>query len=83
MILSILGKFTIMTEFYLILIAAIILMGMVFILLAINILLKKNGRFPVISIGGNKNMQKRGIYCVKHEEMLCKNNVRKGGGCCN
>ena len=71
-----------MDEFYLIFAAATVLMGIVFAGLSISILLKKNGRFPVISIGRNKEMQKRGITCVKHDEMLCCGESKIGKGCC-
>ena len=40
-----------------------------FVLLAITIIIKKNGKFPNIHIGGNKNMRKRGIKCAKEDEM--------------
>ncbi len=39
--------------------------------LSLNILLKKDGKFPVSSIGKNKEMRKRGITCVKHDELIC------------
>jgi hypothetical protein len=75
-------NFTEMKEFYLILIAAVVIMGMVFAGLSIRILVKKNGRFPVTSIGHNKEMQKRGITCVKHDE-LCRAGTRGKGSCCS
>ena len=71
-----------MNEFYLILTAATVLMGIVFAGLSISILFKKNGSFPVISIGRNKEMQKRGITCVKHDEMLCHGENKSDKGCC-
>jgi hypothetical protein len=39
--------------------------------LSLNMLLKKDGKFPVTSIGKNKEMRKRGITCVKHDEHIC------------
>lgn len=38
------------------------------VLLAITILIKKNGRFPNIHVGGNKHMRKRGIKCVQSQD---------------
>ena len=38
------------------------------VLLAITILIKKNGRFPNIHVGGNKEMRKRGIKCVQSQD---------------
>jgi len=52
-----------------VLIISVILLGIAMAFLAINILIRKNGRFPVYSIGQNKNMHKLGITCVKHDEM--------------
>ena len=39
--------------------------------LSLNMLLKKDGKFPVNSIGKNKEMRKRGITCAKHDELKC------------
>jgi hypothetical protein len=72
-----------MNEFYLILAVSAVLMGMAFAGLSISILIKKNGRFPVTSIGRNKEMHKRGITCVKHDEMNCRGKAGNRGGCCS
>lgn len=37
-------------------------------LLAINIILKKNGRFPNTHVSGSKAMRKRGIGCVQSQD---------------
>jgi hypothetical protein len=37
--------------------------------MAISILLKKNGKFPITEIGANPNMRKLGLRCPKEEEM--------------
>ena len=34
-------------------------------LMAVTILIKKNGRFPNTHVGGNKEMRKRGLKCVE------------------
>ena len=47
-----------------VIIAALILVGIAVILLGINILFKKKGKFPNFHIGGNKAMKERGIYCA-------------------
>ena len=39
-----------------------------FALLAITIIIKKNGKFPNTHIGGNKHMRKRGIKCVQSQD---------------
>ncbi len=46
------------------------LMAIVFILMAIKMLLKKNGAFPNLHIGGNSELKKRGIYCVQTMDKL-------------
>ncbi|MFO7923490.1 MAG: hypothetical protein R6U58_07330 [Bacteroidales bacterium] len=72
-----------MKEFLIILTSAIVLMGLIFAGMAISILFKKKGSFPVTSIGRNKEMRKRGITCVKHDEMLCQGKGNAGGSCCS
>lgn len=37
-------------------------------LLAIKIILKKNGRFPNTHVSGNKAMRQRGIGCVQSQD---------------
>ncbi|MBQ8336643.1 MAG: hypothetical protein IJY44_03830 [Bacteroidaceae bacterium] len=37
-------------------------------LLSITIIIKKNGKFPNIHIGGNKEMRKRGIKCAQSQD---------------
>lgn len=38
-------------------------------IMAIRVILIKQGRFPETSVGHNKEMRKRNITCVKHEEI--------------
>ena len=49
--------------------------------LSLNMLLKKDGKFPVTSIGKNKEMRKRGITCVKHDELKCHHQKNKSEAC--
>ena len=37
-------------------------------LLAIKIIIKKNGRFPNTHVDGNKEMRRRGIKCVQSQD---------------
>ena len=37
-------------------------------MLAIKVIIKKNGRFPNTHVGGNKAMRKRGIKCVQSQD---------------
>ena len=50
------------------LIFALLIIAISFVLLAITIIIKKNGRFPNIHVGGNKEMRKRGIKCVEAQD---------------
>lgn len=39
--------------------------------MALNILVKKNGKFPAYRVGHNSDMARMGVKCVKHEEIRC------------
>ena len=52
------------SKMFLLLLLSIVLLGVIFILFAIRIILKKNGKFPHTHIGGNKEMARRGIFCA-------------------
>lgn len=47
---------------------ALLIIAISFALLAITIIIKKNGRFPNIHIGGSRAMRKRGIKCVQSQD---------------
>ncbi len=51
-----------------VLLLSIVLVGIVFVLMAIRILIQKNGKFPNLHIGSNKEMQKRGIACATTQD---------------
>ena len=50
-----------------VLIIAVIVTAFSFLFLGFNIFFRKK-KFPATSVGKNKEMAKRGIYCVKCEE---------------
>ena len=52
-------------------------MAMVFVLMGINILIKKNGKFPNTHIGGNKAMAERGIQCATTQDKLARKEALK------
>jgi hypothetical protein len=52
-------------EFLKLLLVVLALLGIVFIGFAIRILIIKNGKFPEIHVGHNKEMRKRNIHCAK------------------
>ena len=43
-----------------------------------KLLFNKEGKFPITSVGHNPEMKKIGITCVKHEEIKCFSNSKKG-----
>ncbi len=44
---------------------------------AIKILFKKNGQFPETRVGHNKNLRKKKIYCIKTEQKIIDNKIKK------
>ena len=67
----------IMATFWTILGLALIVVAFCFIGLAIKVILKKNGRFPDIHIGHNKEMAKRDIHCVNTEDFLARRDYKR------
>jgi len=55
-------------KFLPLLLLTIIAVGISILLLAIRILLKKNGRFPNLHVGGNKALNQRGIHCAQTQD---------------
>ncbi len=51
-----------------ILLLSIVMMALVAFLFSFNILFRKNGKFPSLHIGGNKEMAKRGISCATSQD---------------
>lgn len=56
---------------------AIGLMTFVVLGLAIQILFKKDGKFPNYHIGGNEHMKKRGISCAQSYDKIEQARARK------
>jgi flagellar basal body-associated protein FliL len=50
-------------------IITIVLVALAFAGLGLNILFRKNGKFPQTEVGSNKNMKNRGITCTKQDEL--------------
>ena len=63
------------------LIMVVLLVGIAVILLALQILFKKNGKFPNTHIEGNEHLQKYGITCATNDEYECSVNKASGAGC--
>lgn len=52
--------------------------------MALRILVLKNGKFPEFRVGHNKAMRKKGISCVKHDEIKCFKKLQNDGcGSCS
>ena len=55
-------------EMFKTLLFTLLIIAICFVLLAITIIIKKNGRFPNTHVGGNKEMRKRGIKCAQSQD---------------
>ena len=60
--------FTNITEMFKTLLITLLIIAISFALLAITIIIKKNGKFPNTHVGGNREMRKRGIKCVQSQD---------------
>lgn len=45
--------------------------------MAIRILLKKDGKFSSSHVGGNKHLQKKGIYCAQTQDKMAQREGQK------
>lgn len=64
-----------------ILLLSTVLIGISMLGMALNILVKKKGKFPAYQIGHNKDMSRLGVKCVKHIERNDHRTRRKESGC--
>jgi len=53
-----------------VLLLTILILAVSFIGFAISILIKKNGRFPELHIGANKDLKKKGIACATSQDKM-------------
>ncbi len=60
-----------------VLLLSVVLVAIVFVLMAIRILIQKNGKFPNLHIGSNKEMQKRGISCATTQDKMAQKDTIK------
>ena len=56
--------------FIYVLLLSIGIVGIAFLGFALNILFKKNGHFPETSIGKNKALREKKVYCIKTEQKI-------------
>ncbi len=59
----------------------IALVGIALILMAVQILLKKNGNFPKTHIEDNEHLKKYGITCASHDEYECNKGQKQASAC--
>lgn len=59
-------------------ILAVILLSVAMVGFAVNILFKKNGQFPETSVGKNKELRKKKIYCYKTEQKIIDKEIKSG-----
>jgi hypothetical protein len=70
--------------FWNILLLSFIIISISMVGMALNILVKKKGKFPAYQVGHNSDMAKLGIRCVRHEEIRChKARLREKQNGCN
>lgn len=55
-------------EMFKTLLITLLIIAISFALLAITIIIKKNGKFPNTHVGGNREMRRRGIKCVQSQD---------------
>ncbi len=65
-----------MTYFF-VLIISIVLLCLTFIAFSVKVLLVKNGVFPPTSVGRNKALNRKGIYCPKTQQKIIDKNLAK------
>ncbi|MCY1722963.1 hypothetical protein OU798_21630 [Prolixibacteraceae bacterium Z1-6] len=56
---------------------AVALVAIAMLGMAIQILLKKGGKFPNTHVGGNKYLKSQGIHCATTQDKLAQRDARK------
>lgn len=64
-------------NFWLTIIVVVVLMGLVFLGLAIQVIFKKSHEFPNTHIGGNEHLKKRGVTCATTWDKMEQKKVKK------
>jgi len=64
--------------FLTVLLLSIGFIGVAFIGFAISILVKKNGQFPETSVGKNKALRAKKVYCIKTEQKIIDKQIKAG-----
>lgn len=59
------------------LLISILFLGVAFIGFAIKMIFLKSGEFPETRVGHNKELRKRKVYCIKTEQKIIDNKIKK------
>ena len=65
-------------NFWLTILVVVVLMGLVFLGLAIQVIFKKSHEFPNTHIGGNEHLKKQGVTCATTWDRMEQKNAQKG-----
>lgn len=57
-------------KFLIVILLAAVLVGVAIAGMAIQILVKKGGKFPNTHVSGNKYLKKQGVYCSQTQDRL-------------
>jgi len=60
-----------------VLLISIIFIGIAFIGFAVKLIFLKSGEFPETRVGHNKELRKRKIFCIKTEQKIIDNKIKK------
>ena len=64
-------------EFLKVVILAVVIMGIAMVGLALNLLLKKGGKFPNTHVSGNKYLKRNKVYCSQTQDKVEQINAYK------
>jgi hypothetical protein len=64
-------------KFLVVILLAVVLVGIAIAGMAIQILLKKGGKFPNTHVSGNRYLKRQGVYCSQTQDRLEQSKVRK------
>ena len=60
-----------------VLLISIIFLGVAFAGFAVKMIFSKSGGFPETRVGHNKALRKKKIYCIKTEQKIIDNKIKK------
>ncbi len=63
-------------EFLQLIILTVIIVAIAFAGLAVRILFKRRGNFPNTHVGGNKHLNRQGIFCARTQDSIEQNKIK-------